>query len=272
MSQAPFGRRLLTVTANEELGPYRILRVADPYGPPPTPGQFSMIAAGEAWGGGGDERPFLPRAFSVARHSEGQSHYMLEDVGPGTHRLAALSPGEGLWVLGPLGSGFTAPGGGDNGHDSPRPILIGGGVGIAPLAILSDTLPGEPTVLLGFRDLDHARAGALFGDPRIATDDGSRGHHGPVTDLLLEELDRDPLAVVYSCGPAGMLERVRAICAERRIPSQLALESGMACGFGACFGCVVPVRGGGHLRVCLDGPVLDGSQLERIDAHAGSPA
>ncbi len=147
-----------------------------------------------------------------------------------------------------------------------RAILLGGGVGIAPLAILSDSLPGDPTVLLGFRDLAHSRGAQLLGECRLATDDGSTGHHGPVTDLLCQELDRDPAAVVYACGPAAMLERVRAICAEREIDCQLALEAGMACGFGACFGCVVPRRGGGYLRVCLDGPVLDGTELERVDA------
>jgi NAD(P)H-flavin reductase len=69
-----------------------------------------------------------------------------------------------------------------------------------------------------------------------------------------------------------MLEVVRALCAERAAPAQLALESGMACGFGACFGCVVPRRGGGYLRVCLEGPVIDAAELERVDAHAGAPA
>ena len=266
MSDAPFARRLLTVTANEELGPYRVLRVADPHGPAPAPGQFTMLTAADRWGGGEDERPYLPRALSVARHSDGESHYLLEDVGPGTQRLCALQQGEQLWALGPLGSGFRPPAAGL------RAILLGGGVGIAPLAILSDTLPVKPSVLLGFRDLAHARGAALLGDCRLASDDGSTGHHGPVTDLLSEELDRDPAAVVYACGPAGMLERVRAICAERNVACQLALEAGMACGFGACFGCVVPRRSGGYLRVCLDGPVLDGSELERVDAHAGAPS
>jgi len=266
VSDAPFARRLLTVTANQELGPYRLVRVADPYGPEPAPGQFAMLAAADRWGGGEDERPYLPRALSVARHAAGESHYLLEDVGPGTRRLCALEPGEQLLSLGPLGSGFRPP------TDGLRPILIGGGVGIAPLAILSDSLPGEPSVLLGFRDLAHTRGAALLGDCLLATDDGSAGHHGPVTELLSEELERDPRAVVYACGPPAMLERVRAICAQRDVACQLALEAGMACGFGACFGCVVPRRGGGYLRVCLDGPVLDAAEIERVDAHAGAPA
>ena len=87
------------------------------------------------------------------------------------------------------------------------------------------------------------------------------GHHGLVTDLLRERLDRDPAATVYACGPPAMLEAVRALCAEHDVPAQLALESGMACGFGACFGCVVPTKAG-YVRLCVDGPVLDADALE----------
>jgi dihydroorotate dehydrogenase electron transfer subunit len=101
----------------------------------------------------------------------------------------------------------------------------------------------------------------LLADARIATDDGSVGHHGLVTDLLKAELHRDENVEAYACGPEPMLHAVRRICSERAVPAQLALESGMACGFGACFGCVVPTRAG-YLRLCLDGPVLDADLLE----------
>ncbi|HEV3034942.1 MAG TPA: dihydroorotate dehydrogenase electron transfer subunit [Solirubrobacteraceae bacterium] len=288
MSLAPFGRRRLTVTAVERLGAYSLLRAADPDGPVPAPGQFAMLAAVERWGAGADDRPYVPRAFSVARHRHAEAHFLLEDVGPGTRRLAELCPGEELWALAPLGRGFTAP---DEGR---RALLVGGGIGIAPLAILQDTLAGEAgedieadvvdvgrgappdacdvTVLLGFRDRARAEGAALFQGARVATDDGSAGHHGFVTELLAAELERDPHAVVYACGPAAMLEGVRALCEERATPAQLALEAGMACGYGACFGCVVPRRGGGYLRVCVDGPVIDAAELEQIDEHAGAPA
>ena len=265
MSRAPFGRRLLTVTGMERLGAYRVLRAADPDGPDPKPGQFAMLAAAERWGGGEDERPYLPRAFSVARHRKGESHFLLEDVGPGSRRLCELGAGDGLWALGPLGHGFTAPG------DGRRAILAGGGVGIAPLAILQDALEVDSSVLLGFRDASRASGAALLRDARVATDDGSCGHHGPLTELLASELERDPHAVVYACGPAPMLEAVRAMCAAAAVPAQLALEAAMACGFGACFGCVVPRRAGGYLRVCVDGPVIDAAELTRVDEHAGSP-
>ncbi len=260
----------------DELGAYRVLRVADPDGPQPDPGQFAMLAAAERWGGGEDERPYLPRAFSIARWLDdrrshrspigGEAHYLLEDVGPGTKRLCELHAGEEVWVLGPLGKGFTTP------QDGRRALLVGGGVGIAPLAILQDGLECETTVLLGFRDGQRAEGAALLQGARVATDDGSAGLRSLVTGLLAEELERDAHATVYACGPARMLEAVRAICAAEGAPAQLALESGMACGFGACFGCVVPKRGGGYLRVCVDGPVIDAAELEYVDVHAGAPA
>jgi dihydroorotate dehydrogenase electron transfer subunit len=281
---APFGRRAVPVIARERHGAYVLLRCDDPDGPRPRAGQFYMLAAQHRWGGGASERPFLPRAFSVLRAPVGTTHleFLLEDVGPGTNRLSELDLGEALFVLGPLGNGFAPA------RDGRRPLLVGGGVGIAPLAILAESAGADPawgdrrviaerhantdvaaaitsgaippTVLLGFRDAEHAAGAALFIDAEIATDDGSGGHHGFVTALLVAELDADPHAEVYACGPPPMLEAVRAICAERDVPAQLALESGMACGFGACFGCVVPTVDG-YVRICVDGPVLEASAL-----------
>jgi dihydroorotate dehydrogenase electron transfer subunit len=255
---APFGRRLSTVTANEQLGAYNLITAADPDGPPdPRPGQFYMLATEEGWGAGESERPYLPRAFSFARAGDGLS-FLLEAIGPGTERLAQLQPGEGLWLTGPLGIGFAQP------EDGTRPLLVGGGIGAAPLLCWQDELGPQTEVLLGFRSAEHAEAARLFaGDPKIATDDGSVGHEGFVTELLREELDG---STVYACGPPQMLEAVRALCAERDTPAQLALESGMACGFGACFGCVVPTKNG-YVRLCVDGPVLDAADLQTVEAH-----
>jgi dihydroorotate dehydrogenase electron transfer subunit len=267
---APFGRRTLTVAERRELGAYVVLAADDEAGPMPRAGQFYMLAAAEKWGGREDERPFLPRAFSVLRARERggvggvRLEFMLEAVGPGTARLAELAAGDGLHVTGPLGIGFPDP------HDARRALLCGGGVGTAPLAIWQDELlaRGEPApALLGFRDAAHAPGATLLQNPRIATDDGSEGHHGLVTDLLAAELDQDDHVVAYACGPPPMLEAVRAICEQRGVPNRLALESGMACGFGACFGCVVPLRAGGYLRLCVDGPVLDGELLAEVPAH-----
>jgi len=263
-THAPFGRRLVPVAERRELGAYVVLSVADTGGPPPDPGQFYMLAAAERWGGGVDERPFLPRAFSVLRARPAELEFMLDDVGPGTRRLCELQAGEGLWITGPLGVGFRAP------DDGSRAILCGGGVGTAPLAIWQDALGGlaVPCVaLLGFRDSAHAKGAALLRDAVVATDDGSAGHHGLVIELLTTELAADTRAVVYGCGPPAMLEAVRALCAEREVPAQLALESGMACGFGACYGCVVPLRAGGYARLCVDGPVLDAGLLAEVAVH-----
>jgi NAD(P)H-flavin reductase len=257
---APFGRRLLQVTANQELGAYRMLWAADPDGPQdPRPGQFYMLAAERCWGGE-DGRPFLPRAFSFARVDPQRGlAFLLEAVGPGTRRLAALERGEGLWVTGPLGVGFSPPQGG-------RPLLVGGGIGTAPLLCWRDQLGHEAATLLGFRSGAHSAAAGLFPGAELATDDGSAGRHGFVTELLREALDRDPGMTVYACGPPPMLEAVRALCAEREVPAQLAMESGMACGFGACMGCVVPTRNG-YVRLCVDGPVVDAAGLETACAH-----
>jgi len=265
-SSAPLGRRLLEVVANEELGAYRLLRLLDRDGPAFAPGQFAMLASERRWGGGEGERPFLSRAFSVARQRGQEAQFLLEDVGPGTHRLCELATGERVWAVGPLGRGFQPP------QEGRRALLVGGGVGIAPLAILQDSLAGAALALLGFRDRARARGAELLPDALLASDDGSVGHHGLVTDLLESEVDEDAHAVVYACGPAPMLEGVRALCARRGVPAQLALEAPMACGFGACYGCVVRVRGERYARVCVEGPVLDAAELERVDEHAGAPA
>jgi dihydroorotate dehydrogenase electron transfer subunit len=252
---APFGRRAAPIVRREQYGAYVVLICADDDSPRPQAGQFYMLTAASRWGGGDGERPFLPRAFSVLRApaQSNELHFLIEDVGPGTNRLCELGSGDELLLVGPLGLGYAQP------RDGRAPLLVGGGVGIAPLAIWQDALGATPAPLLGFRDAAHAAGAELLADARVATDDGSVGHHGLVTELLLKELDAH--VEVYACGPPPMLEAVRAICAERGIPAQLALESGMACGFGACFGCVVPTTDG-YLRLCVDGPVLDAAVLD----------
>jgi len=122
-------------------------------------------------------------------------------------------------------------------------------------------------VLLGFRDQQH-RGGVeeLFDctEVRLASEDGHAGHRGYVTDLLSVLLEGDDAmsAAIYACGPPGMLEAVRVICAERELACELAMESPMACGYGACFGCAVPLAGGGYMRLCVDGPVVRGEAIE----------
>jgi dihydroorotate dehydrogenase electron transfer subunit len=253
---ASFGRRSAVVVERREVGEYVVVRVRDPSGVRPQPGQFYMLAAVDGWGAGEGERPFLPRACSVldADGDDGELSFLLEDIGPGTRRLCGLAAGEAMWLTGPLGVGFAAGAG--------RPVIVGGGIGVAAVLMLWRERGGR--ALLGFRDARHAAAGRLFGEPGLATDDGSVGHHGLVTELLEAELDGESgAATVYACGPPAMLEAVRSICAGRGVAGQLALESPMACGFGACYGCVVATRDG-YRRVCVDGPVFEAAALEAV--------
>jgi dihydroorotate dehydrogenase electron transfer subunit len=253
-TQAPFGRRLCPVAGSEQVGPYVMLAVDDPAGPDPRPGQFYMLSAAAGWGGGSG-RPHLGRAFSVCRTRDGRLEFLLEAIGPGTERLAELGEGDGLWLVGPLGIGFTQPPPGS------RAVLVGGGIGIAPLVIWAEALSAPGLSLLGFRNGEYAEAaGLLPGDVLVATDDGTGAdvHHGLVTELLEQELAATD--VVYACGPHAMLEAVRRICVARGVEAQLALEAGMACGFGACFGCVVLTRTG-FRRLCVDGPVVRAAEL-----------
>jgi dihydroorotate dehydrogenase electron transfer subunit len=267
---APFGRRLCEVTRNVASGGYRIFSALDAAGPEPSAGQFYMLAAESGWGGE-EGRPYLARAFSVAE-AEPQGggvrlDFLVQAVGPGTARLATLEAGERLWIHGPLGRPFAPPA--EVADGAAGAILVGGGIGVAPLAIWRRRLQraGIPArVLLGFRDEANSGGLDLFdcSEIRLASEDGHTGHRGYVTDLLAVLLEGDDArsAAVYACGPPAMLEAVRVMCAERGVACELALEAPMACGYGACFGCAIPQPDGGYLRLCVDGPVLRGDQIE----------
>jgi dihydroorotate dehydrogenase electron transfer subunit len=291
---APLGRRRVEVTRNIESGAYRIFTALDRDGPAPRAGQFYMLAAVERWATH-DGRPFLPRAFSVAMSAAEDRgvrlDFLVEGIGPGTERLAALGPGEGLWIAGPLGRPFSPP---DQLGPAVGAILVGGGIGVAPLAIWRRQLAeaGVPArVLLGFRDRAHTGGLDLFAsereapqgegvagqddsgpsaklklcpEVRLASEDGHIGHRGYVTDLLsvLLEGDQASTAAVYACGPPAMLEAVRTMCARRGISAELAMEAPMACGFGACMGCAIPLADGGYMRLCVDGPVVEATRIE----------
>ena len=267
---APLGRRSCEVVANRESEGYRIFSALDREGPEPRAGQFYMLATRGGWGGR-EGRPYLPRAFSVAEAEMGEGgvrlDFLVEAVGPGTDRLAAVQPGEELWITGPLGRPFAAPA--EVAPGAAGAVLVGGGVGLAPLAILRRQLAetGVPVrTLLGFRDREHSGGLDLFAccEVRLASEDGHAGHRGYVTDLLavLMEGGDAASAVVYACGPPAMLEAVRLMCSEQGVAAELALETPMACGYGACFGCAVPLAEGGYMRLCVDGPVVRGDQIE----------
>jgi dihydroorotate dehydrogenase (NAD+) catalytic subunit len=273
----PFGRRLCEVTENRASGGYRVFSLLDSEGPEPEPGQFYMLATEHHWEQQ-SQRPFLPRALSVAdatltspfiadRAIKGEVSavrldFLVEGIGPGTDRLCELTPGEKAWVNGPLGNSFSPPR--ELAANAAGAILVGGGIGIAPLALLRRTFAAKniPTRgLLGFRDEAHSGGlDDLFSccEVRLASDDGHVGHHGYVTDLLASMLEGDDAATaaVYACGPPAMLDAVAALCTTTGVACELAMESPMACGYGACFGCAVPRGDGSYLRLCVDGPVL----------------
>jgi dihydroorotate dehydrogenase electron transfer subunit len=214
-------REARSVLAAERVGPYTLLRVERGGLDPGAPGQFLMLEA--------PGRP-LPRPMSVCLAPPGELAFLIDPVGPGTRTLCSLSPGERIGLLGPLGNGFRL--------DVPRPLLVGGGIGVAPFPYLSERLGGPPAVL-GFRTSWHAEAAALVPNAEVVLEPTY------VTKALPEGHD------VLACGPEPMLQAVRRL--EPR--AQLAWEAPMACGYGACYGCAVDI-GGGLKRLCVEGPVL----------------
>jgi len=276
--RAPWGRRPAAVLANRASGGYRLFSLLDEEGPEPAPGQFYMLATEAHWEQRGG-RPFLPRAFSVAEAGPAAGgrrlDFLIEAIGPGTERLCDLEEGEGVWLNGPLGNGFAAPR--ELSAGAAGAILVGGGIGIAPLAIWRKRLAASnvPTrVLLGFRDEAHSGGiDELFSccEVALASDDGHVGHHGRVTDLLAQMLEGDDAqsAAVYACGPPAMLDAVAALCNERDVAHELAMESPMACGFGACNGCAVKSCEGGYIRLCVDGPVVQAREGGGVRPRSG---
>jgi dihydroorotate dehydrogenase electron transfer subunit len=229
----------LSVLAVEEVGPYRLVRLARGGLDPGVPGQFFML------------RPpghVLPRPMSLCLAPPGELGFLVDVVGPGTRTLATAELGERIDVLGPLGRGYRL--------DVERPLLVGGGVGIAPLPYLASRLPGAPAVL-GFRSARHADAAALLPQAEVVVEPRL------VTEAVPAGFD------VLACGPEPMLHAVAALSPS----AQLAWEAPMACGFGACYGCVVEIEGR-LKRLCLEGPVLSvhvlgaapGTRLERTAA------
>ena len=215
------GQRL-AVTAAEPVGPYTLLRLERGTLEPGVPGQFFMLEA---------PGRVLPRPMSLCQAAPSELAFLIDPIGPGTRALCNLAPGQAIRVLGPLGNGFEL--------DVERPLLVAGGIGVAPMPYLAQCLGGPP-VILGFRSEHHAEAARLLPGASVVVEPRL------VTELLPAE-PRDVLA----CGPEPMLEAVRSSAPR----AQLAWEAPMACGYGACYGCVVE-RDGHYVRLCIDGPVL----------------
>jgi dihydroorotate dehydrogenase electron transfer subunit len=214
-------RERRSVVAVEAIGPYALVRLDRGGIDPGRPGQFFMLEA---------PGRVLPRPMSLCLAPAGELGFLLDPVGPGTRALAALEPGDRIHVFGPLGNGFRL--------DVDRPLLVGGGIGVAPFPYLSEALE-QPPAVLGFRSEHHAEAAVLVPNAEVVID--------PVLVTEAIPAGRDVLA----CGPEPMLEAVRALCPD----AQLAWEAPMACGYGACFGCVVEIDGE-LKRLCVEGPVL----------------
>jgi NAD(P)H-flavin reductase len=211
----------LRVLGTESIGPYTLLRLERGAVRPGIPGQFFMLEA---------PGRLLPRPMSLCLAPPGELAFLIDPVGPGTSALCACEPGDRIGVLGPLGNGYDL--------DVERPLLVGGGIGIAPLPYLSEALGGPPAVL-GFRTDWHAEAAALVPNAEVVVEPTF------VTELV------DPGCDVLACGPEPMLEALRALAPH----AQLACEAPMACGYGGCYGCAVEIDGE-LKRLCVEGPVL----------------
>ncbi len=222
-------RERLPVRACQAVGPYVLLRLERGGLEPGVPGQFFMLEA---------PGRLLPRPMSLCIAPSRELGFLIDPIGPGTQALAALEPGDAIHVLGPLGNGFRL--------DVDRPLLVGGGIGIAPLPYLSQHL-GSPPAVLGFRSEWHAEAAALVPTAEVAIDPRL------VTELIEPGMD------VLACGPEPMLQAVRALCRD----AQLAWEAPMACGYGACYGCAVEIDGEWQ-RLCIEGPVLAGTGMSGV--------
>jgi NAD(P)H-flavin reductase len=210
------------VLAVEAVGPYVLLRLERGALDPGAPGQFFMLEA---------PGRVLPRPMSLCQAPPGELAFLVDPIGPGTRALAALRAGDAIHVLGPLGRGFDL--------DVPRPLIVAGGIGIAPMPYLAEALGGAPA-LLGFRSDLHAPAAALLPGAEVV-----------VEPRLVTELLPDDPGNVLACGPEPMLDAISRLAPR----AQLAREAPMACGYGACYGCVVDVDGR-YERLCVTGPVL----------------
>lgn len=239
------------VAETRRYGDYaRITVIAPELAERSRPGQFAMVAV---------PTPgfHLRRPLSLHRVQADRVSLLLEVRGAGTAAVGAVDVGDTLNLSGPIGTAFPLGGG-------PRALLVGGGVGTAPLQFLGDALVGQGTQVtaaFGFRDHRHARVAHAFELETLwlATDDGSQGSSGTVVDLLAN-VPTPPDTIVYACGPLAMLAALQTWTAQRRLTAFASVEAHMACGTGVCHGCVLPTSRG-YARVCAEGPVFPLAEL-----------
>jgi dihydroorotate dehydrogenase electron transfer subunit len=253
------------VVGHETYGPnYHALTIRAPeIGGSVGPGQFVNVRCGS------ERSSILRRPFSVSRLVSGGPDFeiVFDVTGPGTRFLAGCRPGDDLDLIGPSGKGFTLP------ATTPSScLMVGGGIGAAPLFILGDKLRADGhrvDTILGARRADLLMepdaAADLSETLTLTTDDGSAGHHGRVTDVLAAMVETAGTDIVYACGPHPMLEAVARTCSEIGVAVEVAVEELMACGYGVCMTCVMPVRAEdgdvAYLRSCTEGPIFDGSSI-----------
>ncbi|APG25521.1 MULTISPECIES: dihydroorotate dehydrogenase electron transfer subunit [Syntrophotalea] len=269
-----------SIISNLELSPgyFRMRILAPGFVATAKPGQFVMVRIGNGL------EPLLRRPFGIFRTGflpadcqglpdKEYVEILYKVVGSGTALLRDLHRGDRVELLGPLGNGFDM-------QPAAEQILVGGGIGLVPLYMLARQLvkTGRVRLLMGGRCRDDILAVTEFERLGVATyvstDDGSLGEEGLVTDVLRRKLEKFPGAAIYACGPMPMLRAVHDLCSAHRAPLQVSLEAFMACGVGACLGCVV--KGAGHseadphyLCTCKEGPVFRSEQLEWDKLEAG---
>ncbi len=242
------------VKINQDLSPRfkHLVFEAPELAPLVQPGQFVNIRVGTG------TEPLLRRPFSVYRALNGEVELFYEVLGRGTVALAQKKSGDMLDVLGPLGQPFSLPPSGTE-----HVVMVAGGIGVAPFQILTDTLESckglNLTLLYGARTLEHTFNMDDLERNRchvmVATEDGSIGKKGRVSNLF-SEIEWDPNTTwIYCCGPNGMMAAVQEFARENGIRGEVSCESAMACGTGACLGCVVRTIDG-YKTVCHDGPVF----------------
>ncbi len=225
------------------------------------PGQFVHLRIGD----GTDPLLRRPLSIMLTNPDADEVEILVRTVGRGTELLASHDEGVEYDLLGPLGTGWRPPEGDEN------VIFVAGGIGVAPLIFLADSVRlSNPTPyvrgLFGGADEDALVCWTEFSSRcdefTAITEDGSAGETGLATDFLTPEIERYRPARVYACGPDGMLAAVAEICAEAKVACQTSMEQWMGCGVGACLGCAIPADGGGFVRVCTEGPVFDATQID----------
>jgi dihydroorotate dehydrogenase electron transfer subunit len=261
-------QQIATIHSNKRVGAYhQILINVGEMVKSCRPGNFVAITVG-----GDSSRMILRRAFAISRVSDssqygGTMELIVAPHGSGSKWLCAQPEGSELDIVAPLGTSFGIP------TEPINALLVGGGYGSAPLFGLADVLKGrgcKVDMLLGasigskiYAPMEGKRS---VNSLKIYTEDGSMGEKGRVTESLLEIIANRGIDVIYSCGPMGMLRAITELVAQTEVIHQCAVEESMACGIGICMTCVLPVRNEdgstSMLRSCIDGPVMDGSNVQ----------